>query len=134
MRSRAAAHAGVQLPPGVALDRRKHHRLRIPYDGRHTLEFRWPDRRGAVRTMRVHDLSPGGLSFVVDEPLPGIEPLSNIGGASVRLGDVEFRADLLVVHVWEPLGRPSICGALIYPEGEEDLRRFLEVVAPLRRK
>lgn len=84
--------------------------------------------------MRLHDLSPGGLSFVVDEPLPGIEPLSNVEGATVRLGDVALQADLVIVHLWDPPGRPSICGALVYPVADEDLQRFREAVAPLRRK
>jgi hypothetical protein len=71
--------------------------------------------------MAVHDLSPSGLSFRIEETLPGIEVCSLLRTATVRLGDVVLKADLVVIHLTSRPGHPTVCGTLVYPKTDDDL-------------
>lgn len=102
--------------------RRRHPRWRLPDDGRHVIDLRWPSRSGRPFSMALHDLSPSGLSFRLEHELPGIEVCSPLRGVVVQLGEVEIRADLVVIHLTSRPGHPTVCGTLVYPATDDDLR------------
>ena len=108
--------------------RRRHPRRTLPQDGRHVIEFDWPNERGDACRMPLKDISPAGLSFVLEHELPGLEICSPINGVTARLGRHAIRCDLVVIHITSGHGRSTICGALVYPATDGDLRKLKRVV------
>jgi hypothetical protein len=76
-------------------------------------------------------MSAAGLSIVLEHELPGLEPGSRLDGATVRVGQRVFRADLLVMHVTPGPTRGAICGVLVYPVEDGDLLTLRDVIADL---
>jgi hypothetical protein len=111
----------MSLPNLRPSERRRHPRWLVPDDGRHVVEMWWPSRKGHRVTTPLHDLSPAGLSFRLEEDLPGLEVCRPIRSVHVRLGALSIRADLVVIHITSTPGRPTICGTLVYPKTDDDL-------------
>ena len=116
-------------PQPTSSNRRRHPRWSVPRDGRHLVEFWWPSRKGHRCSMRLNDLSTAGLSFVLEHEVPGLEICHPVRTADVRLGDVAFKADLVVIHITSGPGRPTVCGALVYPKTDDDLIRMKDWLA-----
>ena len=72
--------------------------------------------------MPLHDLSRSGLSFRLEHELPGIEVCSQLRSVIVQLDEIEIRADLVVIHMTSRPGHPTVCGTLVYPKTDDDLR------------
>ena len=112
-------------------NRRHHNRhLLAPGSGARA-EFEFPGPGGHPCAMPLRDMSASGLSIVLAHELPGLEPGSRLDGATVRVGDRAFHADLLVMHVTPEPARGAVCGALVYPVEDEDLLTLRAVIADL---
>ena len=104
--------------------RRRHARHRFSENAEASVEFGYPNPQSRRCSMRIRDISPSGLSFVLSHELPGLEVGTCIRGASVRVEGHAFHGDLLVMHVTPSNDPGSICGVLFYPASDEDLDRL----------
>jgi hypothetical protein len=71
------------------------------------------------------------LSFVLADPLPGLEPGQRLDAAEVTIGDRLIRGDLLVMHITPEVISGAVLGALFYPATDEDLLTLRAVLAEL---
>lgn len=101
--------------------RRRHRRLTLPDDGNNFLEFTWPGRGGHHCRMPINDISPAGMSFILQHELPGLEVCGQIRRVTANVGERSFRVDMVVIHITSNPGRPTICGTLLYPLTDDDL-------------
>lgn len=112
-------------------NRRLQKRYTVSPDVGATLLFRYPAPSGRHFEARLRDISLSGLSLVLPDELPGIEPGDIVKGIEVRVARKTFHGDLLVMHL-TPANEPgAICGGLFYPDGDEDLITIRLVVKAL---
>lgn len=109
--------------------RRTHRRRTLPDDGTNFLEFTWPRRGGHACRMPINDISPAGMSFILQHDLPGLEVCGQIRRVTAHVGERSFRADMVVIHITSNPGRPTICGTLLYPLTDDDLGVLRELLA-----
>ena len=103
----------------------------IPRAADRYVSFEHPRPGGRSYRFPLHDLSEGGLSFELTEELPLADEGASLDGVTVRLGNCEFRGDLLVMHLTPDMAPGSICGALFYPASDEDLVKMKGLIAGL---
>lgn len=95
--------------------------------GKGSLSYDCP--RGGRSEASLVDLSGAGLSFHLEsEELGGLEAGASVSGALIRIGSVEVRGEMLVMHV-TPRGMGFYCGALFYPADDADLVRLKTLIA-----
>lgn len=123
----AQGHGLPNAPVGGA-DRRRQPRRKLPDDGNHFVEFAHPNPGGATVRARLNDVSPGGMSFILEGDFHGLEVCAPIKRVLVRFGDREIRGDLVVIHITHRAGL-TVCGVLVYPRTDDDLRVLQDVVA-----
>ena len=112
--------------------RRRQPRYRLGPQSRATLEFRFPEGdAGRDQRLVVADLGASGLGFILEDSLPGLELGTPIKRATLCLGEHRIAMDLLVLHVTEDFAAYAICGCLVYPTSDGDLRRFTDMRAEL---
>ena len=96
------------------------------------LEFRFPEgEQGRDVRLPVADLGVSGLGFVLEQHLPGLDLGTGIKGATLCHGERKIAMDLLVLHVTQDFANDAICGCLIYPETDADLREFKDMLEEL---
>ena len=96
------------------------------------IELEHPRPRGHRYRFPLHDVSLSGLSFELNEMLPGVEEGSSLDGVVVQVGACVLHGDLLVMHVTPEMSPGAICGALFYPATDEDLIKLKSLVAGLQ--
>ena len=112
--------------------RRRQPRYRLGPQSRAYLEFRFPEGEGGRdQHLVVADLGASGLGFILEDSLPGLDLGTPIKGATLCLGERRIAMDLLVLHVTQDFAADAICGCLIYPASDADLRRFKDLLAEL---
>lgn len=114
--------------------RRKHRRLTPPETATAEVRFGYPRPGGAPCSMRLRDISASGLSFIINRDLPGFEIGRAIDGATLVLGAAHVRGDLLVMRLTPDSGAGSICGALFFPQHDEDIVALQRLVTDLERR
>ena len=102
--------------------RRGHTRHRFLPDAGAQVTFPYPGPLGERFAMPLNDLSASGVAFTLTMELPALEPGRTIGPALLEFGEHRIRADLLVMHLTPDAGSGSVCGALLYPSRDRDLR------------
>ena len=91
------------------------------------VEFRYPGRDRRL-CCRVLDVSIAGISFVLDEELPLLTRGAKIEGALLRLRDRTLRGGFVVKHVTRIRHFETICGAVLYPDTDDDMNELVEVI------
>lgn len=104
--------------------RRSHTRHKVDPGNAGRVEFGYPFPGGEVCTMTLRDISASGVSFLIGRELPGLEEGRSIDEARIHLHGKTIDADLLVMHLTPDPGPGSVCGALIYPREDEDIREL----------
>ncbi|MDQ7007452.1 MAG: hypothetical protein Q9Q40_09480 [Acidobacteriota bacterium] len=105
------------------------HRIEPGANGR--VEFGYPFPGGEPCTMPLRDISASGVSFLISRELPGLEEGRSLDRVAIRLRGRTVHADLLVMHLTPDPGPGSVCGALIYPLEDEDIRELHALLAGL---
>lgn len=112
--------------------RRRQPRFRLgPHSGTF-VEFRFPEGEGG-RELRlpVADLGASGLGFVLEAHLPGLDLGTGIKGATLCHGERRIAMDLLVLHITQDFASDAICGCLLYPASDANLRQFKDLLDEL---
>ncbi len=91
------------------------------------IEFRYPGRERPL-CCRVIDVSIAGISFLLDEELPLLARGAKIDGALVRLRDRTLNGGFVVKHVTRVRHSETICGAVLYPETDDDMNELVAVI------
>ncbi len=123
---------GVKLRVPVAC-RRKHVRYTLP-PGTSWIEFPYPEPGGSTCTMRLRDISACGISFILDHDLPGLDIGDTVRDARLRVDETTIEADLLVMHLTPDATRGSICGALLFPDGDHNIVAVQKLLETLQSK
>jgi hypothetical protein len=96
------------------------------------VEFRFPEgEAGRDLRLPIADLGASGLGFILEEHLPGLELGTGIKGATLCRDAHRIAMDLLVLHVTQDFAAHAICGCLLYPASDADLREFKGLLAEL---
>lgn len=96
------------------------------------MEFRFPEGpNGLDLRLVVADLSASGLGFILEESLPGIDLGTGIKGATLCYGERRIAMDLLVLHITQEFASDAVCGCLVYPSSDADLREFKDLLADM---
>ncbi|HEX5042411.1 MAG TPA: hypothetical protein VFV75_05870 [Candidatus Polarisedimenticolaceae bacterium] len=112
--------------------RRRQPRYRLGPNSRAVLEFRFPEgENGQDLRLVVADLSASGLGFILDGSMPGMDLGTGIKGATLCYGERRIAMDLLVLHVTQDFAADAICGCLVYPASDTDLRGFKDLLAEM---
>ena len=113
-------------------ERRKSDRFKMKCDLEGRVEFGYPTPAEHACTLRVRDVSASGISFVLDEELPGLEIGRVLEKVTVRIGGRSVRGDLVVMHLMEDYPVDAICGAMFCPTSDEDILRLREIIHDLK--
>ena len=94
------------------------------------VEFEHPSPNGRHFRLAVSDLSASGLSFDVsaDDDLD-LEIGSTLPGVQLRVSDCVVRGELVTMHMTTRPGGGRTCGALLYPESDDDLMKLKSLIA-----
>ncbi len=115
--------------------RRRQPRYRLGPSSRAVVEFRFPEgERGRDHRLVVADLSASGLGFILEDALPGIDLGTGIKGVTLCYGERRIAMDLLVLHITQDFAADAVCGCLVYPSSEADLRGFKDLLAEMAGK
>lgn len=113
--------------------RRGQPRYAVTIDQGASVAFEHPDMPGRRYELPLADLSVSGISFTVaGDDRPPLDTGATIPGATIRIGEVEIRGELVVMHVTREAGSASTCGALFYPESDSDLLKLKSLLAGMR--
>jgi len=93
------------------------------------VELTWPEHSGERRRLVLMDISISGLSFAIGDELPGIEAGASLPDAVIHLGECEIHGELVVMHLTPQTETRTICGALFYAAGDQDLIKLRSAVA-----
>jgi len=113
----------------IAGCRRKQRRQTTSGSGSAWIEITLPRPEGLKHRFALLDVSVSGLSFAVEEPLPGLESGADLGSVLVRLGDCEIHGELVVMHVTSQGQDRRVCGALFYAATDIDLLKWRAAIA-----
>ena len=113
-------------------ERRKSDRFKMKCDLEGRVEFGYPSPSEHACTLRVRDVSASGISFVLEEELPGLEIGRVLEKVTVRIGARSVRGDLVVMHLMEDYPVDAICGAMFCPTSDEDILRLREIIHDLK--
>jgi hypothetical protein len=112
--------------------RRRQPRYRLGPHSPAVLEFRFPEGdNGQDLRLVVADLSASGLGFILEGSLPGIGLGTGIKGATLCYGERRIAMDLLVLHITQDFAADAVCGCLIYPTSDADLREFKDLLTAM---
>lgn len=111
--------------------RRRTDRFALPAESGARIEFGYPWPGGYRCSMRLRDVSSGGVSFVLARELPGLEVGQPLDAATVHVGEYSVTGDLVVMHLTPDNGAGSVCGALFLPSGDENILAHRELVQAL---
>ena len=75
------------------------------------------------------DLSVAGLSFSVDEEVPGLDEGLKLEGVVVRITECEMHGDLLIRRATANPDWSTHYGAIFYPAAEADMLKLNGVLA-----
>jgi hypothetical protein len=75
------------------------------------------------------DISVAGLSFTVDEEVPGLENGLKLEDAVVRISDCEMHGHLVIRHATSNPDWTTHYGAIFYPAEEADMLKLNGVLA-----
>lgn len=109
--------------------RRKQRRRTTSGSGNAWVEITCPQPEGRLHTLPLLDVSVSGLSFMFEEPLPGLESGASLNNVLVRLGDCEIRGELVVMHLTPQGPGRWACGALFYAASDTDLLKWRAAIA-----
>ncbi len=109
--------------------RRKHERYAPPAQWEARVEFEFPKPGGQPCSMRLKDISAGGLCFVLERDLPGLDVGESLDQATVVVGDRRIAGDLFVMRLTPNATKGATCGAFFFPAGDENILAIQAVVA-----
>ena len=112
-------------------NRRRNHRHPLAPERTACAELRFPQPNGEVLSLRLRDVSLGGISVVLAETLPGLEVGDTIKGIDCVLEGRRVRGDLLVMHLTPGNDPGAVCGGLFYPASDDDLLLLRGIVEEL---
>lgn len=75
------------------------------------------------------DLSVAGLSFTVDEEVPGLKEGLKLDNVVVRITECEMRGDLVIRRATAQADWTTHYGAIFYPAEEADMLKLNGVLA-----
>ena len=110
---------------------RRRDRRYVLEPGTSWIEFAYPVPGGHPCRMALRDISEGGLSFVLALELPGLRVGRSIARAHVEVAGDRVYGDVLVMHLTPDAGPGSICGALFFPRGDENIVGLQKLIAHL---
>ncbi len=111
--------------------RRRHRRFVLPGDGSACIRFGYPRPSGSKFALALRDVSSCGVSFVLDREFPGLEVGLTIENVRVTVGAVQLAGDVLVMRLTPDAGAGSVCGALFFPDGDDNILGLQRLVADL---
>jgi hypothetical protein len=103
----------------------------IPRSDDRYIEFDHPRPGGRSYRFPLHDISESGISFMLTEELPMADEGTSLDKVTVHVGNCVIHGDLLVMHVTPEMTPGSICGALFYPDSDNDLVKMKSLIAGL---
>ena len=111
--------------------RRRQRRYPVSQDKTACVEFEYPSPNGEHYRLPVTNLSVSGVSFSIDghDELAELESGTNVPKAILRVGQCMINSDMVVMHMTPGEASPLICGALLYPDTDEDLLKLKAVIA-----
>jgi len=109
--------------------RRKHRRFVPPSEANARVQFGYPKPGGHPCEMKLKDLSAGGLCFTLAHDLPGLDVGVSIDQARLLVGDRCISGDLFVMHLTPDASAGSVCGALFFPDGDENILAVQTLIA-----
>lgn len=112
-------------------NRRHHHRHVFAAERGACAEVRFPVASPETLSLRVRDVSLGGISLILEATLPGLEVGDTLKGIDCVLEGRRVRGDLLVMHLTPGNAAGSVCGGLFYPATDEDLLLMRAIVEEL---
>jgi hypothetical protein len=115
--------------PRIIKNRREEARYGLPRDLGAEVEIDGTD--GAHHCLPLAEISVGGFAFLVPERLPGIAAGAMLNNAVIRVGRLEIRGNLEVLHVSRSSGSEYKCGAQYYPATDADRNELISLVARL---
>ncbi|MDH3284724.1 MAG: hypothetical protein OEQ13_08280 [Acidobacteriota bacterium] len=107
-------------------NRRRQRRFSFPRELDAVLEFRHESAGNETLRMPLRDVSGAGLSFSVEQDLPGLDIGDCLDRVTLRLGESSIMGDLLVMHLSPDSNLGSICGGLFYPDSDAGIRALQE--------
>lgn len=111
--------------------RRRYRRHPVRGGADAAVSFDFPGPGGTPCSMRLRDISGSGVSFLLEHDLPGLDEGAMISQAVVRVEGHSVRTDLLVMHLTPDATAGSVCGALLFPHGDGDVRALQRLVEAL---
>lgn len=115
--------------PRIIKNRRGDTRYGLPRDLGAEVEFEGTD--GARHRLTLAEISVGGFAFLVPDRLPGIAAGAMLKDAVIRVGRLEIRGNLGVLHVTRSSKSEYKCGARYYPATDSDRNELISLVARL---
>ena len=94
------------------------------------VEIKFPQPEGRKYELALVDVSVSGLSFALEDELPGLESGTDLADVVVRMGgDCEIHGELVVMHVTPRGSGRWLCGALFFAATDTDLIKWRSAIA-----
>jgi len=95
------------------------------------IEFTEPD--GTAHKRPLIELSVGGGSFQLREPIPGLEVGTTIEDGVIRFGEFKIHVNFVVRRVTRYEGGAYECGVQLYTMSEQDRNEMAALISRLQR-
>jgi hypothetical protein len=92
------------------------------------VEFAYPNSGGRMLRLPLIDLSVAGMAFALDEDLPLLVRGARLSPVTLRVGECRIEGSCVVKHVTRRRASGFLCGAVFYPETEQDMARLSGVL------
>jgi len=113
------------------LSRRRQVRYDVSQAGGATVEFSFPHPGTEPLSFSLVDIGISGLRFAFGDELAGLEVGTAISEVTIRIGPCTMKGDIVAMHLTPVSDSVVHCGALFYPESEEELAKLKGVTAGL---
>jgi len=110
-------------------NRRRDVRNPIPEFLEAQIEFSAPD--GSSQELPLIELSVSGGSFRMPQRIPGLKAGVMIDIALIRVGEIEIRSHVEMLHVTRGGGSSYVCGVRLYPATDDDRNELIGLVSRL---
>jgi hypothetical protein len=114
--------------------RRRHKRFVVPKDAGARVNFDFPRAGDHPCSMALRDISAGGLCFVLEHDLPGLDVGQVIDQSEVLGFGQSIRGELFLMHLTPAATKGAVCGALFFPAGDRNILAWQALVAGLEQR